>query len=496
MKSWAPSLAEIVKWCTGFEVQSRAEMKPCGCSVKLDLQDVVYPALRQVGLASRVDAHVHAGKIAESRRLVIPLKDLSAKADSWASAIAEFGAESVIELFSTSSDYFKERDKTRAEFAKFMSEKSRILDLASRLSGKPLKFGKGHSIRAGGDMLIFDLLRYAPGSGYSLSNNDTIITADSLLRHDSPVTVFTALNNALNDLFLMGVTEELTVFPVYGGSAEQVRNIQAALVAYQEFYKQRRAALHIQDSGPLENGLKIVGATVTGQARHELPGLSGLQPGQILLATRSLGDLSVLAMHRELHFPLSEHPEMDQLRLEVLQRMTMPNFAIAGVLRKFLPNLGEQFDSSRHLTFSTDISGPGLSVLEEGARASGVDVYIENMQFIDERSLRFYRKNQTSSTNGPILLAARPQVAERLERELKLLGLTELWTVGRVISSSVEPTVYINPELQARYHSDNPRTDFFSPEVHFGDAKNPEKVRMQIFERFRFERPKPKKKAA
>lgn len=473
-------------------IGAASEMRPCGCGVKLDLRDVVYPALHDngdtfgFGLGRRVDAAVRKGAFAGWKRFVMPLDDLLKGKDAFekvAKEMAEFGCDSVVELFSTARNYFADPQGTRREFARAVRAKTRLLKKVEELlGGKSLDFGKGHSIRAGGDRVLFDAVRIdSSAEGYTLLNNDTIITADSLLRHYSVISVFTALNNALNDLYLHGVTEELTLHPVYDGTPEEVRRIKDALSAYVQFYQERDVNVKVDDSGPLGAGMSVIGATVSGRAFHEPPQLGGLQSGQRLLVTRFLGDLSFLSLNRSQYFTPHRSEELNSVRLEVLQRMATPNYLAAKTLQKYLPRLGEKFDPARHVTFASDISGPGLSVLGEAAEASGVDVVIEDLRFIDERSLKHYRKDHTTSTNGPLVFAAEETVLASLERDLKSIGYVECWRLGHVGAKSAEPHLRVRRSLHEKYHSEDPRLDFFRPEVRFD---NGESLRVPIFPKY------------
>ena len=267
--------------------------------------------------------------------------------------------------------------------------------------------------------------------------------------------------------------------------SDECLKIQEALQDYQTFMRERGADLEILDQGPLNVGTRLIGASVIGRAMHELPTLKGLSSGQEIIATRHLGDLSFLSMNRASYFPEKRKGEDNAIRLSVLQRFATPNLLLARKIRAYLPDLGKKFDPDRHIFFATDISGPGLAVLEEGANASGVDVRIDDMKFLDERSLKFYRKNQTSSTNGPILLAASRNVIEQIQSDLHASGYSETWRVGSVLGPSAKPCIELASNLEKRFASNNPRIDFFRPEVHFGE-KGESKERVPIFQRFRF----------
>lgn len=499
LDGWTLTESFVAQTTAADQVAEKSDMRPCGCSVKLDLKDVVYPAFRKndptanedYGMGTRVDAAVLAGAPLASSRFFARHQDLlnPATARSVSARIASFGCNSLVELFSTSRNYFADRDGTRDEFSALMKAKTNLLQSVTRAqvaAGQAigdLRFGKGHSIRAGGDFFMLDAFKIDSSQpGYTLLNNDTIITAESLIKHSSLITVFTAFNNAFNDLFLHGVTEELTLYPVYDGDRESVEKIQSHIAEYARYFAERGVPLTIVDRGPLNIGVMLVGATVSGRALHEVPRMSGLRPGQRLLVTRHLGDLSFLSLYRSKFFPEVPHGDLDSTRLQVLQKFCTPNILAARVIQKFLPALNESFDPTRHLSFVSDISGPGISVLEEAAHASGVHVHIDELHFIDERSLNAYRKDHTSSTNGPLVIAADEKVIAQIEAELKSWGYAECWRLGQVGKATAHPQVHVAPYLYEKLHSENPRLDFFEPEVHFD---NGDKVRMPIFDKLK-----------
>lgn len=499
LDGWTLDASLINQITKADQVAEKADMRPCGCSIKLDLKDVVYPAFRQnddqtnaeFTMGKRVDAAVLPGAPVASSRFFIPHAELAnpSATEKIANAMAAFGSNSLVELFSTSRKYFADREGTRNEFAEMMQSKTGLLQSVSKkqkASGQALgelRFGKGHSIRAGGDFMMLDAFKVDPRSeGYTVLNNDTIITADSLIKHSSLVTVFTAFNNALNDLFLHGVTEELTLYPVYDGDTASVMQIQSHIAEYRKLFAARGVPLRIIDRGPLNIGIMLVGATVSGRALHEVPTMSGLQPGQKLLVTRHLGDLSFLSLYRSKFFPPQPHEDLDATRLQVLQKFCTPNILLAQIIQKYRPGLGESFDPNRHISFATDISGPGVSVLEEAAHASGVDVHFENLKFIDERSLKEYRKDHTSSTNGALVMGGSDKVIAKIEKDLRKMGYNELWTLGHAGKASAQPQIFVPQSLYEKHHSENPRLDFFAPEVHFD---NGDKIRMPIFEKLK-----------
>ncbi|MAE70863.1 MAG: hypothetical protein CME06_10390, partial [Gemmatimonadetes bacterium] len=355
----------------------------------------------------------------------------------------------------------------------------------------PIVLGKGHSIAGSIDHLVLDCLVHDPrAQGCTLSNNDTIVTADSQLRPESPLTALIALNNALNDLFLMGVDEELVVVPVYDGSEAQIIGIRAGFEAGVALYRENGVAIDLRDQGPLGLGFPLVGATVIGHTPRAVPGLDRLEPGMELLATRPLGDLSILDLHHHEHLASAPHDAIDTLRVDALREMATSNWPVAHLIAGFLPATGESLDPDRHLVFATDISGPGLAVLEEAASLSKVQIRIEELSFIHEASVSRGRRDHTASTNGPLVLGGRLPVITAFREGLEAIGFDASWRLGRVAAATASPSILIEivDELRARTTGDFPDENLFEWERYVATSGGPAPRRATLFESYGFAR--------
>lgn len=461
LSDWKISTAEVDSLCAGASLPET--LKACGCGVKLDLQEIVYPTLAEFEgeLGTRCDSAEWEGTLGAHERKL------------WSSAALpqrtpELSKSIYASLVSLEAHYYSDPELSRSKFRKLTSFVHEILRANPRL-----RAGKSHSIEAGGDFLLMDCFdaQKAPGIATHV-NNDTLITADSLLKSSSKISVFTALNNALNDLFVSGVIENLRVFPVMDESHEEIEHMRRALDEFADYYRNCGVEIQIEPVPPLRLGLTLIGATVTGTTKQRATRFSELRPGDDILVTRKLGDLSVLALHRELFREKKPVPrELVSLRHQVLSRFMTSNFPIGAILKRYLPNLGEASDPKKHVSFSSDLSGPGISVLEEAALASQVDVQIDQLEFLNPDFLGHYRRNHTSSTNGPILIAGHPEVLMKLQMDLEQAGYNELWRLGSVLRKSENPTVWIHSDLRRLGNETNPRLDFFAPEVHFAAEK-------------------------
>jgi selenophosphate synthase len=317
-------------------------------------------------------------------------------------------------------------------------------------SGRAFTVGKGHTIQIAKTpqqaYIVADYVRASGRARIGVANNDTISTIDPNLPHSSWISVFVALNNALNDLFLSGVSRDLRVIPTYDvRDPADAPRIQDALRRYAERF--RGMGLAIEDRGPLGFGTKAVGATVVGTTDREIPVNQRLLPGQVLIATRPVGDLAPLTDYLIRQAVEEETGSLEALRLHVLQQMLIPNVEAARLIERHLPFKGEPFDPARHITAARDMTGPGMLAVEELAQDSAAEVYVDDIVLHDERVADVEMPNPTSGTNGAIILAAMPDLAGRLLDELKALGHAP-WVIGRVEGRADPGRILLNENLR------------------------------------------------
>jgi selenophosphate synthase len=437
-----------------------------GCAAKVDLVETVYPVLAELGRAIRASAPITLqprqdvyifdsdGRI-EVERGVYALDDLVA------------GRDGRVE-----EDVRRARPDGAILLASFTANPSRqaFLDgmLAyARAAGRarhPFTLGKGHTVqlsRTPAEQLIMvDYVRSGRGGLRGVANNDTISTIDPNLPHSSWISVFVALNNALNDLLLCGVTQNLTFYPSYDGrTSRDESDIRDALARYQERF--RELDVRMVDRGPLGFGLKAIGATITGTTDREVPRNEGLLEGQMLIATRPAGDLAPLTLYLIRQALGEETGDLEDLRLRVLGEMLAPNVEAARLIARYLPPAEHAFDPARHITATRDMSGPGILALEELAQDSGRDVYLHDLALHEAHLAEVEMPNPSAGTNGAIIIAAHEEVAREVWRDLVASG-HHPWLMGEVLASSATPAVQVREDLARFPFLASRRRPFFS----------------------------------
>ncbi len=450
VERWRTPLPDILR---EIRRSARPGDETClGCAVKVNLRETVYPALSEIEpivragtplrLQPRDDAYIFDtdGTI-RVQRGCYPVDDLLAgRSDRVRRDVQRFQPDGAVLLVSLG---------VRPSCELFRNCMLAYLEAAGS-AGHAFTVGKGHTVqlsRASGEQFVLaDYVRGGHGALSGVANNDTISAIHPALPHSHWISVFVALNNALNDLLLSGVTQNLTFYPSYDArTPEEVRRLRDAFARYQERF--RELDVRIVDEGPLGFGIEAVGATITGTSDREIPRNGNLIEGQMLIATRPAGDLALLALHLAREGLESEVFDLEALRVQVLQEMLVPNVEAARIIASYLPPKGQPFDPSRHLTATHDMSGPGILAFEELAQDSGHDVYLHHLILHHPCLAEVQTSNPTSGTNGAILIAAHEEVAYQIWLDLEQTGHRP-WVVGRVLAPSEHPAVELREELK------------------------------------------------
>lgn len=485
-KNFAPSLEDVRTWSEAGKTERGSVIYPCGCGIKLDLEEVVYPTLQSLnlpisGLGKRSDAPCFKGRLLFMKRDFHNIKPSDSHTSISTPRPSNTSTQVIAGLLSLEKLFYKSPEKAKSLFKNAVTSLVNSAIESTNRDGASLHFSKGHTIESGGSFAALDYFELVETDQEIATyiNHDSIVTADSLLRPESRLSVRISLCNALNDLFVSGATKHIRIFPVLSGSDEQIATMKKEIDLAVKEYQELGADIQLGEARyskriPFAEG-PLIGATVIGEGPLNFQAFQHLRPGDLIFVTRHLGDLSVLALNRALWLDGKEaDAELVELRRHVLRNMATPQFLVGDILRKY---------ASGEISFATDLSGPGLSVLFEAARASGVDAYIKRIKMHDENRLGHYRRNHTSGTNGPALIACRPEAAPNLLNDLREVGCSEVWQLGHVGQTSSSPAVILDESLRRLCRPDNPRLDFFSPEVEF----TKEKRRIPIFQNYRFE---------
>ena len=433
-----------------------SEMICLGCAAKVNLVDTVYPALdivrsrtsnlKYVNFQKREDSYYFLAdkKDFTFRRIIHPLNELlNPKLPAITQALKNNGPGGAILLFN-----FTPQPKIEY-FADLLTNLLVNLEDAQT----PITVGKGHTIQLARipeeTCMMADFIGHSGGDRYwGLVNNDTISNVDPMLPHSHKFAVAIALNNTLNDLFVYGITGGFILYPSYDARDEaEIQSIRDAMKWYEE--KFAGIGLEIRDQGPMKTNNKLIGATATGFSDRQIPLNTGLVPGQVIIATRPIGDLAPLNEYLIRVSIGDDVEDIEKLRHHVIHTMLIPNVEAAMIIRDYLPPIGSEVNPERHITATRDMSGPGLLALEEIAEDSLCDINLDRIVWHDERIANIEVTNVTAGTNGAILIAAMKGIGDEIIARLKEAGY-DPWIVGTVGERNERPVITIDRSL-AKY---------------------------------------------
>jgi selenophosphate synthase len=419
-----------------------------GCAVKIDLVSVLYPALRRIKESLEIEG-----------LSILPRRD----ADIFKGSVEGLRVHREI--------YRSEEEVDQERLIRFSPERAVVLvqiyqrnagdpELVSRIVGGVYEkiarsvgrivIGKGHSIVSAdpkAQFMLFDFVRVeGDRDRLVLGNNDTIQIIDPAESPGSLRQTAVALGNSLNDLYILGAWRNTTIIPVADAPSEKLKNI---IEDNMRSLAESIGARILRASQP-SSGALLMGATVFAETDRTPPMFyDRISPGMIILASRPFGELApinvyLMAMYdRDIAEELRRSygitiEKILEIKRYVIDLMSRPNIHIARIIEGKLPQIGEEFDPSRHIAATTDVTGPGVYVIKELAELSGASIRLERIPLISPELSEFATRsyimpNATAGTNGAVIFVASERVIEEIEEELRGYGENPV-RIGRIIS--------------------------------------------------------------
>ena len=419
----------------------------CGCAVKVDLETVVYPAIRELrrrllnkrfDIPSKRDAEiVGAGRKVEVHRRVYKL---GFEMDMDLNDIRSINPQTCVAVFQVFQRY-------AGSYEKFTELLEPIYKRISE-SGANLRFGKGHSIVTTApeeSIAIFDFITVRePIAGKLLAiNNDTVNIIDPTIGIGDKRQVIGALCNALNDLFVLGVHKELRVAPLIGVLDSSLRD---KMIGHARNFC-RELEFEFVDVPQFNSRRLFIGGTVLGTTEKQPPTREELvKPGMDVVVTRPFGELSPITVYvsslidgevasevESRGIPLDELKRMKERAVEII---SSPNIRAAKVVSEYLPKIGEGFNVEEHIPLASDISGPGIYIFAEIAERTNTSIEVSEVPLLfpevsEYAAERFLMANATAGTNGAFLLITHENITEDVVKDFSRAGYSPR-VIGKV----------------------------------------------------------------
>jgi selenophosphate synthase len=410
-----------------------------GCAVKVDLVEVLYPALKSIRgdleslglkIAPRRDADVFEARVGDVRvmRGIYDVDD--PRVDP--SELKGFKPRRAVVLAQVHQRIASSPEPFRDVVWRFYSR------VATAVGGGVV-VGKGHSIVSAdvrSQFFLVDFISYDDGGGLVAANNDTIQIIDPAEDPGSYLQVAVALSNSLNDLFTVGAWRNIRIYPVYDAPDGRLASrIWGNMVSYAE-----SIGATVYDVKQPGKGSLLMGATVLAGMERKPPFFyDRVEPGMEVMVTRPIGELPVINVYMlvMLDKEIAEEferqtgisvEELLEIKSRLIKTMAEPNVEVAKAIESRLPDLGEDFNPRDHIAVTTDVTGPGIYVVKEIAELSNTAIRLTDIPLLEPRISEFATRNfiipnATAGTNGAIVVVARPEVIEGLEEDLRRRGL-------------------------------------------------------------------------
>ena len=442
-----------------------------GCSVKIDLYNVLYPALAllkedvkklNLVIAPREDAAIMPGSGAEMRRLFLDVEEPHIEPEELEKLAPDL-AVVLVQLYMAKA-------AASDRFAHYAAKLYKALGS----SRHRVWLGKAHSIistKPGAEFYMVDFFKIERGPGYVLANNDTIQVIDPMEDFDSPLQVAVAVNNALNDLFVKGAYRDVHVAPIYDAPAPYYDRVERRMLEY-------AASLGKLVKAPQpRGGYLLLGATAFAHLDREPPTYyDKLDENFYVVVSRPFGELAYFTTYVAIHTDEGLYKEFEKRvmpvedfekeKRRVLELMATPNVEVAKVIYDHLPDLGGRFDPEQHVAATIDVSGPGVFVFKEVAERANVDMELFDIPLLNPRLALFAAENfimpdATAGTNGAVALFVHKKLVDDVVDKLAKIPHLKPVVAGRVLGKGegrlVVPTLQYISSKKLREKLESPQ---------------------------------------
>jgi selenophosphate synthase len=429
-----------------------------GCSVEVDREEVVFPALSSARDAlAALGATVHPrqgpdvfelrGAPAETSRVVVRPGAGAARVRTARRANPQRAA--------LVARVFQRRTDSPEAFGAALVEAVAALPPTGGngvspvdLEG-PLTIGCLHAVATpleDAQFASFEI--YNAGSGRARGHNavacESLQVTDSTLdplaqEHAAIVTA-----SALSGLLALGVTDGLSIAPVFDAAGRKACDAVAA--NFQAAARDQQSRL--LERGPLGTGKLFVGAVAAGHTERAVPNRHQyVKRGMQVTLTRPLGELAPLAAYLSCLSDADYLTKLDasgltlddlaRARNDTVRALSTPPREAGEVIGQFSPPFDEPPDLRRHLAATEMVGRRGVFALLDLARRLDVDLRLRevpmaNAEIAAFATSAFLVDNATATTPGAIAIIAYPSVLNEVDRALEAKGVTPS-RVGEVL---------------------------------------------------------------
>jgi selenophosphate synthase len=443
-----------------------------GCSVEVEREEVLYPALASIRPALEalgVTIHPREGPdLIDYRGQPPAVNRLLVSAPSHDPRGAPPSARGNPNRAAVILRVFQRTGALPKAFGDFVLRSIEAVPDAAPSSERlrwlnPMVIGNFHAVvtsHESAQFALFDFLEPGPGSaqGTTAVRCETLQVTDATAPPTSDLHVAAASTSALSSLFVLGCHEELTLDPVFDAPDEE--SCAQLNEHFRRFAADQRLAF--RPHPPLGRGKLIIGANVTGSSRNEVPNRhQDVKRGMQVTVTRPFGELAPLAVHlscladpdslARLEADGLELAEVARAARETVKVLTQPARPLGEVIAEFRPPFQEPPELAQHVAATVDLAGHGLIAFTDFASRWELELQIRTIpmdhpEIVSFATRAFLMDNGTACAPGAAALIAWPSVLDVVEQRLRSQGL-QSFRIGEVVSRG-EASLRVPPSVR------------------------------------------------
>ena len=279
--------------------------------------------------------------------------------------------------------------------------------------------------------------------GYILANNYITQVTDILCSPESEIHCKVTVSGVIENLNLLGCTEEFKIFPIYDAPKEEIlddmrQNFDSITLSNN---------IYMEDYSSLKIGNLFFGATATATTHKEIPmRYNDIEEEMNIIITDKFGsiiplNLFLLTRINEENIPIFENQgifikELENEKDNIVNNLSHPRFELGKVINKYCPEFEGKFDKDSHITAVFPILTQGILAIKRLADYIGSEIIIDripirNKEMSTYAVKEYFVQHSTSSLNGCHAIIASKECTDSIIQDLKKIHL-EPQVIGKV----------------------------------------------------------------
>ena len=221
---------------------------------------------------------------------------------------------------------------------------------------------------------VLDFIETRRGNkvGYILANNYITQITDVLCSPESEIHSKVTVSGVIENLSLLGCTEEFKIFPIYDAPKEEIidnmrQNFDSITLSNN---------IYMEDYSSLKIGNLFFGATATATTHREIPTrYNEIEEEMNIIITDKFGSIIPLCLFlltriNEENISIFEKQgifikELENEKDNIINNLSHPRFELGKVINKYCPAFEGKFDKASHITAVFPILTQGILAIKK-----------------------------------------------------------------------------------------------------------------------------------